>query len=178
MNEIFAGFDNVWGWKMLVPACVLGEGILHVFVRDPVPVGVPVEKAVATDGIVGEYRRADGYVRLDRSRGADPQDGKLPVVLLDLPCLEIHIRQSVKLCHHDVAVVSPDSRGEDCEALSVVSARDGYEFAAGVSELHVREIVTDHVHSPGIAYKYHYISKFFGTKMNMEGGAVGVDYKF
>lgn len=74
---------------------------------------------------------------------ADSDDVQALFVLFDFLGFQINVYESVQFIDYDVNVVRPDTRGNDTQPMSVVSACHGCEFPVAFLDLNSIEMGSD-----------------------------------
>ena len=175
VDEFGVGIDDVGGTEEGIPVEMFLEGFLEGEVTDFVAAGIEVEQAVEADALAGGDVGADGILGLQSSTGADSHEVEDAEIVLDGAGLEINVGEGVDLVEDDIDVVASDTSGNNGDALTVVPARYGVEFAALDVAFHAVEMGGHGLYSSGVSDEDDLVCQLFRTDVKVEYSAVFID---
>ena len=88
---------------------MLLESFLDLRHRNLVPVSIPVQDAVETDGNMSQHKRAERNVGMKGAGRSETDDIQSLMLWLDLAGSEINIGESIQLGHYYVDIVRSDT---------------------------------------------------------------------
>jgi hypothetical protein len=139
---------------------------------------IEVEEVVDAEAVCGGYEIVGGYILLQGSGGAHPDDGKGRELSFDHSGAEIDIDQRVELVQDDVDIIGADAGGDDGKALAADPAGVGDEFAMMAAMFDGIEIFRYLFHTARIPDGEDDGRQLFGPEIEVINGAASVDNEF
>ena len=91
---------------------------------------------------------------------------------------KVDVGEGIKFVDHNVNVVAANTRVNDADALSFVSASNGFEFSALNLAFFFFKVRSHQSHATRIAYENNFVSQLFGAKMKVENRTIRIDDEF
>ena len=155
-----------------------GERLCHGLFQLAVVVPVPVKQTVEAYGVGRCHQRAHGDFAVEGARSANTHQVECAVAGVDGAMCEVDVGGGIEFGHDDVDVVATHPGTQRSEALSVVAACEGMNFAVYAFELNVFENVFEHVDARGVAHQDDVVGQFASGHINVVKAPVGSQYQF